>query len=103
MPVRALATVPSDTPVRAFFPYIGDYVHIMAVDRNFFGVFSANNAPTGANFPSGVRYQRNADFARQVLLDLDNKTLVHNSIDPFFFTVAPAATRRPKTSHGTSA
>ena len=97
-----LATVPSDTPVRAFFPYIGDYVHIMAVERNFFGVFSANNTPNDANFPSGVRYQRNADFNRRVLLDLDNTTLVDNSIDPFFFAVTPAATRRPKTRHQTS-
>ena len=74
----------------------------MAIDRSFFGVFSANNTPNNANFPSGVQYQRNADFAQQVLLDLDNKTEVDISIDPFFFDVTPAAAPRRKTTHGRS-
>jgi hypothetical protein len=86
-----LAKTPADKPVAAFLPYLGDYVHLMTVDRTFYGIFSANNAPDKSHFPSGVTYQRNADFASQTLLDLDNVTPVPISIDPFFFSVAPAA------------
>jgi hypothetical protein len=49
-----------------------------------------------------VQYQRNADFGQQKLLNLDNKTEVDVSIDPFFFSVTPAAARRRKTIHGRS-
>ncbi len=82
-----LATVPAATPTLAFFPYLGDYVHVMAVDTVFYGVFSANNTPDKANFPHDVSYQRNADFANHVLLNVDNVTPVAVSIDPFFFKV----------------
>jgi hypothetical protein len=88
-----LATVPADTPTQVFFPYIGDYVHVMAVGTTFYGVFSANNTPDKANFPHDVTYQRNADFTNHVLLDTDNKTQVSVSIDPFFFRVE---TRPPR-------
>jgi hypothetical protein len=74
----------------------------MSVERSFFGVFSANNTPNHANFPSGVQYQRNADFAHQVLLNLDNKTEVDISIDPFFFSVTPAPAPRRKPTHAPS-
>jgi len=84
-----LATVPAASPAVAFTPYIGDYVHVMAVGRTFYGIFSANNTPNNANFPSGVTYQRNANFTTQKLLNLDNRTPVAVSIDPFFFSVAP--------------
>jgi len=82
-----LATVPADTPTISFFPYIGDYVHVMAVGTTFYGVFSANNTPDKANFPHDVSYQRNADFTNHVLLDTNNVTPVAVSIDPFFFKV----------------
>lgn len=39
------------------------------------------------NFPSGVTYQRNANFTSRALLALDNTTTVAPSIDPFFFKV----------------
>jgi hypothetical protein len=84
-----LATVPAATPAQVFLPYIGDYVHVMAVGRVFFGIFSANNTPKLANFPSGVVYQRNVNFATQTLLNLDNATPVAVSIDPFFFRITP--------------
>ena len=82
-----LATVPADVPARIFFPYIGDYDHLMAVGKDFYGVFSANNTPDMTNFPQGVVYQRNANFAAHTLLNTDNVTPVGVSIDPFFFKV----------------
>jgi hypothetical protein len=82
-----LANVPADTPAASFLPYIGDYVHLLAVGRDFYGIFSANNTPDLANFPSGVTYQRNANFATRTLLGTNNQTPVNVSIDPFFFKV----------------
>jgi hypothetical protein len=82
-----LATVPAASPIVTFLPYIGDYVHLMAVGRDFFGIFSANNTPDLANFPNGVVYQRNANFLTKTLLDTDGVTKVDVSIDPFFFKV----------------
>ena len=38
-----------------------------------------------ANFPNGVTYQRNANFATQTLLNNDGITPVNVSIDPFFY------------------
>lgn len=82
-----LATVPAGNPPRQFHPYIGDYDHLLAVGADFYGIFSASNIPDLANFPNGVSYQRNADFATHTLLALDNSTHVPVSIDPFFFRI----------------
>lgn len=86
----ALADVPAMAPAPMFVPYIGDYVHLMTVGRDFFGIFSANNTPDPAHFPNGVKYQRNADFATRTLLDNNNRP-VPVSIDPFFFHATPPA------------
>ena len=83
-----LADVPAMTPAPTFLPYIGDYVHLMTVGRDFYGIFSANNTPDLANFPQGVKYQRNADFGTGTLLSSENRP-VPVSIDPFFFRVQP--------------
>lgn len=82
-----LADVPAATPPRQFFPYIGDYNHLLCVGEDFYGIFSANNFPDMANFPSGVKYQRNVNFTTHKLLNVDNTTEVAISIDPFFFKV----------------
>jgi len=86
-----LATVPANTPSvvppTGFDPYIGDYDHLMAVDKDFYGVFCAQNTPDKNNFPNDVVFQRNADFTTRTLLDVDNSTAVAVSIDPFFFKV----------------
>jgi hypothetical protein len=84
---NVLASVPSNTPAHTFLPYLGDYIYLTSVGTVFYGVFSANNTPDLANFPNGVTYQRNADFTTKILLDVDNKTPVAVSIDPFFFSV----------------
>jgi len=82
-----LASVPADTPPAKGLPYLGDYLHLLSIGRDFYGIFSANNRPDRNNFPNGVRYQRNANFNSRRLLDLDNATRVLISIDPFFFKV----------------
>lgn len=80
-----LAQTPANQPRKVFDPYLGDYDHLMAVGKDFYGIFSASNMPDKANFPQGVVYQRNANFTTHTLLDVDNVTPVHVSIDPFFF------------------
>jgi hypothetical protein len=82
-----LATTPDNTPAPTFQPYIGDYVDLIGVDKAFYGIFSASNAPNTANFPQGVQYQRNADFTSNQLRNLGNTADVDASIDPFFFKV----------------
>jgi hypothetical protein len=81
-----LADVPGDSPPRQFLPYLGDYNFMLAVENEFRGIFSTNNAPVLGNFPS-VRpvYQRRADFTTGRLLDAAGGT-VNVSIDPFFFS-----------------
>jgi hypothetical protein len=81
----ALHSAPSNTPVRTFFPYLGDYIRLLAVGADFYGVFCANNTPDAANFPNGVTYQRAADWTARTLLGTDRVTRVPVSIDPFFF------------------
>jgi len=80
-----LSQAPASRPRKDFDPYLGDYEHLQAVGKDFYGVFSANNTPKKANFPSGIVYQRNANWETNTLLDVDNITPVGISIDPFFF------------------
>jgi hypothetical protein len=83
-----LASVPANTPGRTFHPYIGDYAMLISREDHFYGVFCANNTPDLANFPHGVHFQRNADFAAKQLLNVNGVTHVPISIDPFFFHMA---------------
>jgi hypothetical protein len=87
-----LANTPAATPAFSGNPYLGDYLSMMAVGQSFFGIFTANNTPDLANFPNGVTYQRNANFATKTLLDLSNNP-VAVSIDPFVFKVVPGVGR----------
>lgn len=82
-----LANTPATRPVKVFDPYLGDYDHLHAVGTEFVGVFSAANIPDRANFPSGVTFQRNADFNNRRLLRLDNVRAILPSIDPYFFRI----------------
>ena len=41
-----MPTTPSNAPTPIFQPYLGDYVHLLCVGKNFYGIFSANNTPT---------------------------------------------------------
>src|SRR5215204_2438191 len=82
-----LCTALSQTPVRTFSPYIGDYLHMMAFGQDFYGIFCANNTPNLANFPKGVIYQRNHNFSSQRLFGLNGTTVIAPSIDPFFVKI----------------
>lgn|SRR5215213_6362830 len=84
-----LANVSANTPDPQFLPYIGDYIHLMAVGNDFYGVFSANNFPNKDNFHKNIVFQRNVNWETKSLLRLDNTTQVAPSIDPFFFKVQP--------------
>ncbi|MFE6051587.1 hypothetical protein ACFQ6N_12555 [Kitasatospora sp. NPDC056446] len=80
-----LHQAPADVPVAHGLPYLGDYIRILAVGTDFYGIFAGNNTPDRANFPVGVTYLRNADFTTHQLLSTDGATRVAPSIDPFFF------------------
>jgi hypothetical protein len=82
-----LANTSAASPTATFIPYIGDYVHILAQGKDFYGIFAASNLPNLANFPQGVTYQRNVNFTTQQLFRTDGVTPVAVSIDPFFFKI----------------
>ena len=84
-----LATTPANQPPGQGLPYLGDYLHLMAVNQDFYGIFSANNTPDPANFPNGVVFHRNNDMGAHTLFDVDGVTPVDVSIDPFFFKITP--------------
>jgi len=86
----ALHTASAATPTATFQPYLGDYVRLLAVGTDFYGVFCGNNSPNLANFPNGVSYQRNVNWNTHTLLSTDNVTPVAVSMDPFFFHYSEA-------------
>ena len=61
---------------------IGDYANLIAIGKDFYGVFCAQNAPLKANFPVDVTYSRNKDFTTGKLLAVDNITPVSPSVQP---------------------
>jgi hypothetical protein len=83
-----LADTPANQPPKAFDPYLGDYAHLLSLGSDFYGIFSANNEPDMTHFPNGVSYQRNHDFGKKQLFDVDGSTPVDPSIDPFFFKIS---------------
>jgi hypothetical protein len=85
--VFVLHQAPDGRPPKQFDPYLGDYAHLMAVGKDFYGIFSGSNTPKKSNYPSGIRYQRNVNWETSTLLDVDNVSPVNPSIDPFFFKV----------------
>lgn len=80
-----LADVPDQNGAYAGSNPIGDYANVVAIGKDFYGIFSANNTPDTANFPNGVTYLRNANFVTNQLLNTDGVTPVNASIDPFVF------------------
>jgi hypothetical protein len=85
-----LAKFPSGVPVyspgECHAMLLGDYLHLMSVDNDFYGIFSSNNDPDRSHFPSGVKFQRRESGDHKKLLDLQGHD-VTASIDPFFFKV----------------
>jgi hypothetical protein len=82
-----LADTSAEEPVVDDALFLGDYLHLLAAGKDFYGVFSASNAPVTANFPHGVTYLRNADWTAGTLLPASGPGTVPVSIDPFFFKV----------------
>ncbi|TML86695.1 MAG: hypothetical protein E6G08_11635 [Actinobacteria bacterium] len=84
-----LARVPDANGTYGGTNPIGDYASLLAVGKDFYGIFSANNTPNNANFPNGVSYQRFANFGtNQLFADAALTVPVGVSIDPFFFHVS---------------
>ena len=67
-------------------PRLGDYLHLMALENTFYGIFSASNVPDPSRFPFGVIFQRYNNLAAKKLLDQHGHE-VASSVDPFFFKV----------------
>ena len=83
-----LATPLANTPDNAGGFPLGDYEHLMAVGRDFYGAFSASNYPDTGNFYSGVQYQRYVDWSSHKLYaDAGHTTVTSPSVDPFFFHI----------------
>jgi hypothetical protein len=80
------ATKPTNTIASSV--YVGDYASLIAAGKNFVGMFSASNYPDLSTFPSGVTFQRYADWtAHKLYSDATESTEVPISIDPYFFEV----------------
>ena len=65
-------------------PQLGDYLHLMSVGNDFYGIFPASNVPDDSRFDCGVTFQRRVDRKAGKLLGVDGQE-VDPSIDPFFF------------------
>lgn len=89
-----LADFPAEGPgAPAGSRIVGDYLNMVAVGKNFYGVFSSYNDLVNANFPSGVAFLRNKTAEGDPMprfLGIDGFTTVAPSIDPFFFSVKAA-------------
>ncbi|MFL6012670.1 MAG: hypothetical protein ACJ734_12880 [Gaiellaceae bacterium] len=84
-----LARVPDANGTYTGINPIGDYASLLAVGKDFYGIFSGNNTPNNTNFPSGITYRRFANFAtNQLFADAALTVPVGPSIDPFFFHVS---------------
>ena len=68
--------------------WTGDYNFLQTHGRDFYGTFATDNTPDLANFPHGVRYQRNVNFTTKQLFDLTGTVVIPASIDPFFFKIS---------------
>jgi hypothetical protein len=83
-----LVTVPANVPTLDLSQgrtYFGDYIDMVAVGKNFYGTFCANNTPNPANFPTVMAtFLRNVNATTNTLVGTDNTTPVAASIDPFF-------------------
>jgi hypothetical protein len=67
---------------------LGDYDHVLALGKDFYGAFSANNFPDTQNFYPGVQYQRYVDWSSHTLFaDAAHTSSAAPSVDPYFFHV----------------
>ncbi len=87
---RVLADTPADPADLAELDAPSSRSRVVALVEAFCGAFVADNTPNPAHFPSGVVFQRHADFAALRLLDGAGGGTVLNSRDPFYFYLAAA-------------
>ncbi len=85
----------SGEPPLQYDPYLGYRIHLLTVENNFYGVFSAPNNPEQKYFPAGVIFQRK--YQNKELVSKDGRRIGF-SIDPYFFRIptrsGPYATHR---------
>ena len=67
-------------------PQLGDYLHLMSVGNDFYGIFCSSNLPDDSRFPCKVTFQRKVNRKTKKLLDQNGKQ-VSSSVDPFFVMV----------------
>jgi uncharacterized repeat protein (TIGR01451 family) len=81
----ATSTLGDSNPTTHVF--VGRYQDLKAVDRIFYGVFSAWNHPDLGRFPRGVRFQRDIQtpLHGSPYLWSDFSGFVRESLDPFYF------------------
>lgn len=71
-------------PVAPQVPYLGDYMDLVAIGKDFYGVFSSNNDFARSVFPYGVTYVRKAPGTP---IAVGSGVTVPVSIDPYFFAI----------------
>jgi hypothetical protein len=84
----------ADFPAPAGSRVIGDYLNLLSVGQDFYGVFSASNDLSSATFPSGVTWQRYRTAPGVMpphFLGNNGVTTVAASVDPFFVEVQATA------------
>ena len=86
---------------------IADYSRVIAVGKDFYGVFPAWNTPDPANFPAtpptqanpnGARFLRNTSKTAPWQVLGSNGLPVDGSVDPFFYMVQDESTPDPPTN-----
>ena len=77
---------PKQQPSGESIPFQGDYANLIAIDKDFFGAFSAWNDPDMVRFPYGARYNRRCSGGNLVA---KSGAGVKPSVDPFFVHVQP--------------
>ena len=86
---------------------IADYSRVIAVGKDFYGVFPAWNTPNPANFPAtpptpsnpnGARFLRNTTKTAPWQLLGSGGLPVAESVDPFFYMVQDESTPNPPTN-----
>jgi hypothetical protein len=88
---------------------VADYSRVIAVAKDFYGVFPAWNTPDPANFPAtpptpsnpnGARFLRNTTKTAPWQLLGSGGLPVAGSVDPFFYMVQDESTPNPPTDLG---
>lgn len=79
-----LAETHAGDPKSEVMPYLGDYMDLVSVGDEFFGVFSASNDFDNSVFPHGVAYTRKAPGTP---IMLGYGATVPISIDPYFYAI----------------